>query len=90
MNRLEPRKRCFHTLNPAMLFKEGRPWLVYGTLKTADAASSVPAPLIGISLGLYLTRAVMTQLGGALELSSRTGEGTVAALVLPPSAVRGD
>ena len=32
-----------------------QPWLVYGTLKTADAASSVPAPLIGISLGLYLT-----------------------------------
>ena len=32
VNRLEPRKRCFHTLNPAMLFKEGRPWLVYGTM----------------------------------------------------------
>jgi cytochrome bd ubiquinol oxidase subunit I len=31
-----------------------QPWLVYGVLSTADAASSVPAPLIGISLGLYL------------------------------------
>jgi len=31
-----------------------QPWLVYGVLRTADAASSVPAPLIGISLGLYL------------------------------------
>jgi len=32
VNRLEPRKRCFHTLNPAMLFRDGRPWLVYGTM----------------------------------------------------------
>jgi cytochrome d ubiquinol oxidase subunit I len=31
-----------------------QPWLVYGTLKTADAVSSVPAPLVGLSLGLYL------------------------------------
>ncbi|MBL8243535.1 MAG: cytochrome ubiquinol oxidase subunit I [Rhodanobacteraceae bacterium] len=31
-----------------------QPWLVYGTLTTAEAASSVPAPLIGISLTLYL------------------------------------
>jgi cytochrome d ubiquinol oxidase subunit I len=31
-----------------------QPWLVYGVLSTADAASNVPAPLIGISLGLYL------------------------------------
>lgn len=32
VNRLEPRKRCFHTLNPAMLFKHGKPYLVYGTM----------------------------------------------------------
>jgi len=32
-----------------------QPWVVYGVLRTADAASSVPAPLIGISLGLYLS-----------------------------------
>lgn len=32
VNRLEPRKRCFHTLNPAMLFKDGQPLLVYGTM----------------------------------------------------------
>ena len=31
-----------------------QPWLVYGTLTTAEAASSVPAPMIGISLTLYL------------------------------------
>ena len=32
VNCLEPGKRTFHTLNPAMLLKDGRPWLVYGTM----------------------------------------------------------
>ena len=31
-NRLEPGKRTFHTLIPAMLAKDGRPWLAYGTM----------------------------------------------------------
>jgi len=31
-----------------------QPWLVYGVLRTADAASKVPAPLIGLSLSAYL------------------------------------
>ena len=32
VNRLEPGKRTMHTLNPAMLLKHGRPYLVYGTM----------------------------------------------------------
>jgi cytochrome d ubiquinol oxidase subunit I len=32
-----------------------QPWLVTGLLRTAQAASDVPAPLIGISLTMYLT-----------------------------------
>lgn len=32
VNHLEPRKRTFHTLNPAMLLKNGKPFLVYGTM----------------------------------------------------------
>lgn len=32
INRLAPHKRTFHTLNPAMLMKNGRPYLVYGTM----------------------------------------------------------
>jgi oxamate amidohydrolase len=32
INCLAPRKRTFHTLNPAMLFKQGKPYLVYGTM----------------------------------------------------------
>ena len=31
-----------------------QPWLVYGVLSTAEAASSVPAPMIGLTLTLYL------------------------------------
>ncbi|TSI05958.1 gamma-glutamyltransferase [Lysinibacillus sp. BW-2-10] len=32
VNALAPRKRSFHTLNPAMLLKNGNPTLVYGTM----------------------------------------------------------
>lgn len=32
-----------------------QPYLVYGVLKTADAASNVPSSLIGLTLALYLT-----------------------------------
>jgi len=32
VNRLQPGKRTFHTLNPAMLLKNGKPYLVYGTM----------------------------------------------------------
>lgn len=31
VNRLEPRKRTFHTLMPAMVLKEGKPYILYGT-----------------------------------------------------------
>jgi cytochrome d ubiquinol oxidase subunit I len=32
-----------------------QPWLVTGVLRTADAASTVPGPMIGLSLSVYLT-----------------------------------
>jgi len=31
INHLEPKKRTFHTLNPAMLLKDGKPYMLYGT-----------------------------------------------------------
>lgn len=32
VNSLQPHKRTFHTLNPAMLLKDGKPYIVYGTM----------------------------------------------------------
>ena len=32
VNCLQPGKRTFHTLTPAMLFKEGKPYLIYGSM----------------------------------------------------------
>jgi cytochrome d ubiquinol oxidase subunit I len=32
-----------------------QPWLVSGVLRTADAVSAVPAPMVGMSLAMYLT-----------------------------------
>ncbi|OBX06819.1 gamma-glutamyltranspeptidase [Gallibacterium salpingitidis] len=32
VNALAPHKRTFHTLNPAMLFKNNKPYLIYGTM----------------------------------------------------------
>jgi cytochrome d ubiquinol oxidase subunit I len=32
-----------------------QPWIVYGVLRTADVASAVPAPMIGLSLAMYLS-----------------------------------
>lgn len=32
VNHLEPNKRTFHTLNPAMLLKDNKPYLIYGTM----------------------------------------------------------
>ncbi|WP_025850182.1 gamma-glutamyltransferase [Paenibacillus ehimensis] len=31
INHLEPKKRSFHTINPAMLFKNDKPYMIYGT-----------------------------------------------------------
>jgi two-component system, sensor histidine kinase RegB len=39
----------------------------------------------GMGLGLFLCRAVVESLGGEVELDSRPGQGTTAAIVIPPA-----
>jgi two-component system sensor histidine kinase RegB len=42
-----------------------------------------------MGLGLFLAQSVAEQLGGRLELSSSSGTGTRASLVLPAAATNG-
>ena len=54
-----------------------QPWLVTGVLTTAQAASNVPAPMIGISLAAYLLvyAALLTAYIGALFYLARKAVG---------------
>lgn len=61
-----------------------------GTGMTEDVASRVGEPFFttkppgeGMGLGLYLTRSVLTGLGGGMELASQAGRGTTVTLRLP-------
>jgi cytochrome d ubiquinol oxidase subunit I len=66
-----------------------QPRLVTGVLRTADAASDTPAPIIGISLTAYLAIYIALLLAyvSVLFHLARKGGATVAA---PITAVRGE
>jgi cytochrome d ubiquinol oxidase subunit I len=63
-----------------------QPWLVQGVLRVADAASDVPAPMIGLSLSMYL--AVYTVLLAAFiqTIFHMAGKAAKAAGSTPPAA----
>jgi gamma-glutamyltranspeptidase len=74
VNRLEPGKRCFHTLMPGMIFRDGSPRLVYGTMggEGQPQTSTVIATSV-IDFG----RDVQTTVDGPRWLYGRTwGEAT--------------
>lgn len=48
VNTLEPCKRTMHTLNPPMLRKNGKPWLVYGTMGGEGQPQTQAAIVTGI------------------------------------------
>ncbi|MGH6892610.1 MAG: cytochrome ubiquinol oxidase subunit I [Dongiaceae bacterium] len=55
-----------------------QPYLVYGVLKTADAASAVPAPMIAATLAMYLALYVVLALSYVsvlFYLARRAGDG---------------
>ena len=56
-----------------------QPWLVTGVLKTADAISDVPAPMIGISLTMYLATyafLIVTFITTVFYMARKAGEKT--------------
>jgi cytochrome d ubiquinol oxidase subunit I len=63
-----------------------QPWLVTGVLRTADAASATPAPIIGISLSAYLAIYLVLLLSyvSVLFHLARKGGATVAAPITAP------
>jgi cytochrome d ubiquinol oxidase subunit I len=66
-----------------------QPWLVHGVLRTAEAASSVPAPLIGGSLAMYLALYVGLTLAYVLtvfRLAAKAG-GTASPAPAPATPV---
>jgi len=62
-----------------------QPWLVYGVLRTADAASKVPAPIIGLSLSAYLMIYVLLLLAYVSVLFHLARGGAAAAKPLASS-----
>ncbi len=59
-----------------------QPYLVYGVLTTKEAASTVPAPLIGMSLSMYLAlylALIVAYITVVFYLARKAGQPTVAA-----------
>jgi cytochrome d ubiquinol oxidase subunit I len=64
-----------------------QPWLVTGILRTADAASTVPAPIIGLSLSMYLTLYVVLLLAYVtvlLHMARKAATGKTPAVASAP------
>ena len=58
-NRLEPHKRPFQALIPAMMFESGRPWLIFGT-SGGDGQPQIQAALLSrvVDLGYNIQQAI--------------------------------
>jgi two-component system sensor histidine kinase RegB len=65
-----------HGMTPDVLARAGEPFF------------TTKAPGDGMGLGLFLARALAEQLGGALEIESRPGQGTRARLRLAAACGR--
>lgn len=92
-NRIEPRKRCFHTLIAGMLFKDGSPELVYGTMG-GEGQPQTQAALVAriIDYGMAPQEAIeaprwlqgrmldLSQPGSQLHLEGRVRDDVVVAL----------
>ena len=82
-NRLEPGKRPFHTLIPAMVFKDGRLFMSYGVMGGDIQAQGHAQVLINlIDRGLNLQQAI-----DAPRVRYVSGRGVMLEDTLPPSVI---
>ena len=70
-----------------------QPYLVYGVLTTAEAASSVPSPMIAVTLALYLTvyfALIVAYIGVVRYMAEKPESELLAGPVVPqqPAGVR--
>ena len=77
-NRIGPRKRPLHTLVPAMIFRDGRPWASFGVMggdNQAQAHAQLVANLVDFGMGIQQAgeAARMRHLGDTLALESGIG-----------------
>ena len=64
-----------------------QPWLVYGTLTTAQAAGPVPAPTIALTLSIYLTLYLALTAAYVAAVFRLARKATAAAAVEPAHGV---
>jgi gamma-glutamyltranspeptidase/glutathione hydrolase len=88
-NVIAPRKRTMHTLAPAMAFRDGEPWLVFGTMggdgqvqTHVQFLSRVIDDGIDIQSAIDAPRWVVSPQGWTTAVESRLGESVVRALRL--------
>ena len=63
-----------------------QPWLVQGVLRVADAASEVPAPMIGLSLSMYLAVYAVLLAAFIQTIFHMAGKAAKTAGAAPPAA----
>ncbi len=86
-NAIAPRKRTMHTLMPAMAFRNGRPWLVFGTMGgDGQAPTHVQFLSHVIDDGLHIQDAIdaprwtVSPADWSIAAESRIGKGVLRAL----------
>ena len=84
-NRIAPRKRPLHTLVPAMIVKDGRPWVSFGVMggdNQAQAHAQVVMNLVDFGMNIQTAgeAARMRHMGTSLALESGIGTEVRAAL----------
>jgi gamma-glutamyltranspeptidase/glutathione hydrolase len=84
-NQIGPRKRPLHTLVPAMIMRDGRPWAAFGVMggdNQAQAHAQVVMNLVDFGMHIQAAgeAARMRHMGDVLALESAVGPGVRAAL----------